>query len=165
MSAAWPQELSSNSSTPYSDLIWLETEVGKYVCPQELTLSPLRPDVYDHVHRVEETTSWPLLNRGDELNVPPSEHAYQPSPQYLHIRPALDSPVLIHQTPRTHTELFRDWLLKNATDPYPSESQVLELAGTTGLAAHRVRICLNNLRSRMKVPGTLSTIHILSLSN
>jgi hypothetical protein len=44
----------------------------------------------------------------------------------------------------------KDWYLAHATSPYPSPDEVQELAMSSGLTEHQVKICLSNLRARSK---------------
>jgi hypothetical protein len=55
--------------------------------------------------------------------------------------------------PKRRNALIKEWLLSNASSPYPSRDQLSDLSISSGLSTRQVQVCLSNLRARTK-PGT-----------
>jgi hypothetical protein len=51
--------------------------------------------------------------------------------------------------------VIKEWMLSNASSPYPSRDQLADLSISSGLSCRQVQVCLSNLRSRTK-PGTVT---------
>jgi hypothetical protein len=61
--------------------------------------------------------------------------------------------------------VIKEWLLSNASLPYPSQDQLADLSISSGLSCRQVQVCLSNLRARAKSGTVTYLFHAMTLAD
>lgn len=143
-----------------------QAESCRFICPRDVELTAVDGDL-GHGHRLRNQAA--VNNWGDfhdasrcnesavttvtEQNVRQDGHTIHNTPhvsslveENLNEAEATQKPLDL----RSRNIPIKEWFTSNIYSPYATEDQIQELANKTSLTCHQVRVCLNNLRARMK---------------